>query len=65
VARSSLRGAPYWRGARYEVNRVGGQAEEVAACEVLVEEDDGGEVPWPDFTSRCCGQALGAGGAQG
>jgi hypothetical protein len=29
-----------------------------------VEEDDGGEILWPGFTSQCCRQGLGAGGAR-
>jgi hypothetical protein len=43
---------------------VGEQAEEAAASEVLMEEDDGGEVPWPGFASRRCEQAIGVGGAR-
>jgi hypothetical protein len=42
---------------------VGEQASEATADEVLAEEDDGGEVPWPGFASRRCRQALGVGGA--
>jgi hypothetical protein len=57
-------GAPWWRGARCGVDGVEEQAEEAAASEVLAEEDDDGEVPWPGFASRRCGQALGARGAR-
>jgi hypothetical protein len=54
------RGGPPWRrGAPCEVDEVGEQMEEATTGEVLVEEDDGGEVPSHDFASRCCGQALG------
>jgi hypothetical protein len=54
------RGGPPWRhGAPCEVDGVGEQVEEATTDEVLVEEDDGGEVPSYGFASRCCGQALG------
>jgi hypothetical protein len=42
----------------------GEQLEMAATGEVLMEEDDGGEIPWPGFASRHCRQALGAGGAR-
>jgi hypothetical protein len=44
--------------------RWGEQSEKAAAGVVLTEEDDSGEIPWPDFASRRCGQTLGAGGAR-
>jgi hypothetical protein len=57
-------GAPWWHGAHCGVDGVGEQAEEAAVDEVLLEEDDGGEVSWPGFASRHCGQALCVGGAR-
>jgi hypothetical protein len=57
-------GAPWRRGAHYEVIGVGEQAEEATTDEVLTEEDDGREIPWPGFASRRCGWALGPGGAR-
>jgi hypothetical protein len=57
-------GAPWRRGAHYRVDGVREQAEEAATGEVLVKEDDGGEIPWPGFASRRYGQALSAGGAR-
>jgi hypothetical protein len=44
--------------------RGGEQLEKAAAGEVLMEEDDGGEILWTGFPSQRCVQALGAGGAQ-
>jgi hypothetical protein len=52
------------RGPRSGVGGVGEEPEKAATVEVLMVEDDDGGIPLPDFTSRCCGQALGAGGAQ-
>jgi hypothetical protein len=51
-------------GPRSGVGGVGEQPEKAATTEVLAVEDDDGGIPLPDFTSRCCGQALGAGGAR-
>jgi hypothetical protein len=61
--RGGLGGAPWWHRACCWVGEVQEHVEKVAAGEVLREEDDGGEIPWPGFASRRCGQALGAGGA--
>jgi hypothetical protein len=44
---------------------VGEQPERAAIGVALVVEDSGREILWPDFASRRCGHALGAGGAQG
>jgi hypothetical protein len=41
---------------------VGEQQEKATAGEVLMEEDNSGGIPWPDFASRCCGQVPGKGG---
>jgi hypothetical protein len=57
-------GAPSRRGICCGVSGVGEQSEKAVVGEVLAEEDDGGEIPWPGFVSRRYGKALGAGGAR-
>jgi hypothetical protein len=52
-------GAPWWRRA---CCGVGEQAEKATAGEVLTEEQDDGEIPWPGFARRRCRQAPGVGG---
>jgi hypothetical protein len=60
LGRSSLAARSLLQG-----RRGGGRSERAAIGEAFVEEDGGGEIPWPGFASRRCGQALGVGGAQG
>jgi hypothetical protein len=59
---SGWRGVPWWREVCYEVGGAGEQSEWAVTGEALTEEDDYGEIPWPGFASRCCGQSLAVGG---
>jgi hypothetical protein len=62
--RSDRGGAPWWRRTRCGAGGVGEQSEKATASVVSIEEEDDREISWPGFASRCCGQALGAGGAR-
>jgi hypothetical protein len=55
-------GAPWRCGTHCGVDEVQEQSEKAVASEVLMEEDDDWEIPWPGFASRCSGQTLGVEG---
>jgi hypothetical protein len=56
--RSGRGGAPGWRGACCWVSGVREQLEWAAAGEAIMEEDDGGEIPWPASLAGAAGRLL-------